>query len=54
MSKATLENTSKPVVRLHQDDENRLSPLGEKIFLDRYALKDGTKESLGLGILLVP
>jgi len=53
MSKATLENTSQPVVRLHTDPENELSPLGEKIFLDRYALKDGAKETLGLGDTVV-
>lgn len=53
MSKVTLENTSKPIVRLHVEEENRLSPLGEKIFLDRYALKDGAKETLGVGDTVV-
>ncbi len=31
------------------DDKNTLHPLGEKIFLDRYALKDGKKESVTVG-----
>ncbi len=53
MSKATLENNSPPTVQLHRDEENKLSSLGEKIFLDRYALKDGTKETLGLGDTVV-
>ena len=30
-------------------DKNYLSPLGEKIFLDRYAWKDGSKQSLTEG-----
>lgn len=38
---------------LYMDERNRLSPLGEKIFLDRYALKDGSKESLSVGDLVV-
>ncbi len=29
--------------------KNYLSPLGEKIFLDRYAWKDGSKETLAVG-----
>lgn len=33
--------------------ENRLSALGEKIFLDRYALKDGAKSSLAVGDTVV-
>lgn len=32
---------------------NQLTPLGEKIFLDRYALKDGTKKSLKEGDTVV-
>ena len=32
---------------------NQLTPLGEKIFLDRYALKDGTKRSLKDGDTVV-
>ena len=28
---------------------HKLSPLGEKIFLDRYALKDMTRDSLAIG-----
>lgn len=31
------------------DDRNQLYPLGYKIFLDRYALKDSTKQSLDVG-----
>jgi len=31
------------------EDPNTLHPLGEKIFLDRYALKDGKKESVTVG-----
>ena len=53
MTKATLENNPTPNVKLHRDDENKLSPLGEKIFLDRYAFKDGVKETLGLGDTVV-
>lgn len=34
-------------------NRNQLSPLGEKIFLDRYALKDGTKNSLTVGDTVV-
>ena len=30
-------------------DANSLQPLGEKIFLDRYALKDGKKDSVTVG-----
>ena len=33
--------------------KNQLTPLGEKIFLDRYALKDGTKGTLGLGSTVI-
>lgn len=33
--------------------KNSLAPLGRKIFLDRYALKDGKKESLHVGDLVV-
>ncbi len=32
---------------------NKLNTLGEKIFLDRYALKDGTKETLKIGDLVI-
>ena len=31
------------------EDPNTLHPLGEKIFLDRYALKDGKKETVTVG-----
>ncbi len=31
------------------DGKNNLHPLGEKIFLDRYALKDGAKETIAPG-----
>lgn len=34
-------------------ENNRLSALGEKIFLDRYALKDGSKSSLSTGDIVV-
>ncbi len=33
--------------------DNSLSSIGEKIFLDRYALKDGTKKSLKVGDTVV-
>lgn len=33
--------------------KNALKPLGRKIFLDRYALKDGRKESLEVGDIVV-
>ncbi|MEK7184259.1 MAG: adenosylcobalamin-dependent ribonucleoside-diphosphate reductase [Patescibacteria group bacterium] len=32
---------------------NRLNEIGYKIFLDRYALKDGKKETLGIGDVVV-
>ncbi len=35
------------------DEANRLSELGEKIFLDRYALKDVAKETLAAGDTVV-
>src|ERR1051326_655597 len=35
------------------DGTNRLSGLGEKIFLDRYALKDVAKETLTVGDTVV-
>lgn len=34
-------------------NKNQLSPLGEKIFFDRYALKDMTKNSLAVGDTVV-
>lgn len=34
-------------------EKSTLSPLGRKIFLDRYALKDGKKETLAIGDLVV-
>src|SRR4051812_41850695 len=36
-----------------QEETNRLSELGEKIFLDRYALKDEAKETLSVGDTVV-
>lgn len=39
--------------RLPLIGDNRLSPLGEKIFLDRYALKDGSKSTLQPNDLVV-
>ncbi|MGE5298021.1 MAG: adenosylcobalamin-dependent ribonucleoside-diphosphate reductase [Acidobacteriaceae bacterium] len=38
---------------LQNRTENALSELGEKIFLDRYAVKDAKKESLALGDTVV-
>lgn len=37
----------------YTNESNKLSPLGEKIFLDRYAQKDGLKESLVVGDIVV-
>jgi len=34
-------------------DANTLHPLGEKIFLDRYALKDGQKETVAVGDMVI-
>ncbi len=55
MTKGTLEgNSPSPeFASLHTDEGNKLSPLGEKIFLDRYALKDGSKASLAVGDTVV-
>ena len=39
---------------LQSRTENALSELGEKIFLDRYAIKDAKKETLSVGLLLAP
>jgi ribonucleoside-diphosphate reductase alpha chain len=48
------ENSSLPeFASLHTDESNKLSPLGEKIFLDRYALKDGSKSTLAVGDTVV-
>ncbi|MDD3367183.1 MAG: ribonucleoside-diphosphate reductase, adenosylcobalamin-dependent, partial [Sphaerochaetaceae bacterium] len=33
--------------------KNKLSPLGRKIFLDRYAQKDGKKDTVKVGDLVV-
>src|SRR5436305_11804179 len=41
------------LVEMPQDEANRLSELGEKIFLDRYALKDVAKETLAVGDTVV-
>ncbi len=38
---------------INSKDTNKLNALGEKIFLDRYALKDGKKESVAVGDLVV-
>ena len=35
------------------DDANRLRPLGEKVFLDRYALKEPDKSAITVGDLVV-
>ena len=55
MTKGTVEsNQSVPeIASLHVNESNKLSPLGEKIFLDRYALKDGTKATLAMGDVVV-
>ena len=37
----------------YRSANNSLSALGEKIFLDRYALKDGSKQSLAVGDTVV-
>ncbi len=37
----------------YTSESNRLSELGEKIFLDRYAFKDGAKETLAVGDIVV-
>ena len=43
-------NGSAPTAsKLQIRDANTLHPLGEKIFLDRYALKDGKKETVTMG-----
>ncbi|MEW6283238.1 MAG: ribonucleotide reductase N-terminal alpha domain-containing protein, partial [Candidatus Eremiobacterota bacterium] len=38
---------------IEESESNVLSPLGEKIFLDRYALKDAAKKSLAVGDTVV-
>lgn len=37
----------------HMAEKNSLSPLGRKIFLDRYAVKDVRKKTLAVGDLVV-
>ncbi len=49
----TMTNPTPSVEKLYHHERNRLSPLGEKIFLDRYALKDGTKETLTTNDIVV-
>ena len=39
--------------RINVMEKNSLTPLGRKIFLDRYALKDVQKSSLAVGDLVV-
>lgn len=46
-------NSTAELTRLYTDDSNKLSSLGEKIFLDRYALKDGSKSTLAVGDTVV-
>lgn len=46
-------NTTVRTEETMQNTTNELSPLGEKIFLDRYALKDGSKRSLKEGDTVV-
>lgn len=40
-------------ITTYSQSQNKLSELGEKIFLDRYALKDGAKQSLKVGDIVV-
>lgn len=42
-----------PAASPFKPGNNQLTPLGEKIFLDRYALKDGTKKSIAVGDLVI-
>ena len=56
MAKSRRNGTPGPIGVLERNtlvESNELSPLGEKIFLDRYALKDGKKESLKAGDTVV-
>ncbi len=46
--KATPKGFNFPT-EVHQNNRNMLGAIGEKIFLDRYALKDGSKKSLAVG-----
>lgn len=46
-------NPTVELTRLYTEENNKLSPLGEKIFLDRYALKDGSKSTLTVGDTVV-
>ena len=54
--------TAKPAQKIQQQNikpgqnghqTNTLHPLGEKIFLDRYALKDGRKETVAIGDMVI-
>lgn len=42
-----------PSPRVREGDDNYLNELGERIFLDRYALKDMDKSHLGVGDLVL-
>lgn len=45
--------TNPSEIQLYHEPQNQLSPLGEKIFLDRYALKDVSKKNLSTGDIAV-
>lgn len=47
------ERETAPATLFYQDKKNHLSEIGEKIFLDRYALKDPRKEAVQVGDLVV-
>lgn len=53
MHKAASEHVPKRKNNKPRQTRNALKPLGRKIFLDRYALKDGTKQTLTVGDLVV-
>ena len=44
-----LMTTKRKLLKTPTHPKNYLTPLGEKIFLDRYAWKDGSKKSLAVG-----
>lgn len=63
-AKKTLPKSTKATANGHQangingttptsPDTNTLHPLGEKIFLDRYALKDAKKETVAVGDMVI-
>ncbi|TSC92559.1 MAG: ribonucleoside-diphosphate reductase alpha chain [Candidatus Berkelbacteria bacterium Licking1014_85] len=46
---SNLDLNKEPNIDLSIDSENKLNELGEKIFLDRYALKDASKSNINIG-----